>query len=204
MGSYAEGIDVSDAGQGVFDWTRWDGHIDFAIVKATEGTEFIDPQFARNWAAITAMDIGRLAYHYGHPALDPSDQAKLFTSTLKAHGDTHAGMCLDIEIDGDDPAQVAFWCWTFCRECDRMTPGKRPMRSVVTYSFPDFIEAGYLAMSGGQPLWLASPGDPDPPVPGPFRQWNILQYAWATNGSGAPNLDRFNGTVPELRKWLGA
>lgn len=200
MREYAEGIDISDAGQGVFNWAPWEGHIDFAIMKATEGETYIDPQFSRNWAHATAQGIEKLAYHYGHPSEDPAKQAQHFVNTLVSVGHEHAGMVLDIEItEGMKPLDVAFWCFTFEVECRRLTGRKLRM---IDYSYQEFILAGNLAKSR-RPLWIAEPGVPEPTMPvGPYKSWAFWQYAWNTSGRAGPNLDRFNGDVKDLRKFL--
>jgi len=197
----AQGIDVSAIGQGHFDWETWEGHIDFAIIKATEDFHFVDPQFSRNWTIAREMGIERLAYHYGHPDTDPSKQARLFTDVLKAHGDENVGMVLDIEnADGMKPAHVAFWCKVFELECDRMTPGRKPKRAVITYTFPEFALEGNVAMQGDSPLWIAQPDKPEPEVPRPWHHWAFWQYAYGSKGG--PNRNVFNGTVQDLHKFL--
>ena len=199
MADYARGIDVTAAGQGRFDWPRWEGHIDFAIAKATEGLTFVDSEFARNWAHMRAMGIGCLAYHFGHPNKDPAEQARHFTDVLREHGDEDSGAVLDIETrDGLKPIDVAFWAWTFAQERNRLA---KHSRLTVIYTFPSFAEEGNLAKSGSAPLWIASPNQPEPDVPLPWKHWAFWQYAWGT-GHGTPNLDHFNGTVRELHKFL--
>ena len=199
MGDYARGIDVSATGQGQFDWTRWEGHLDFAIAKATEGVDFIDPEFTRNWAHMRGMGIGCLAYHYGHPDADPAEQARHFTEVLRDHGDTDSGAVLDIEItEGLKPVDIAFWVWTFCQERTRLAGHAR---TTIIYTYPAFALAGNVAKSGGQPLWIAGPSEPDAPVPAPWHTWTFWQYAWGRI-EGTPDLDYFNGNVRDLHKFL--
>lgn len=205
MDNRAEGIDISAIGQGKFNWLPWEGHIDFAIVKATEGTNFTDPQFTRNWAHMTAMGIGKLAYHFGHAEEDPSDQARLFTNILKAHGYQQCAMVLDIEQKPPGQTQipageVAMWSQTFMWECHRLI-GPHPVRVAIAYSDDWFIDAGNLAHSGNHPLWIAQPQAAEPAMPvGPFKDWLIWQYAWGARGG--PNRDKWNGTVKDLHKYL--
>ncbi|MBQ7918316.1 MAG: glycoside hydrolase family 25 protein [Lachnospiraceae bacterium] len=59
-----QGIDVSHY-QGDIDWEKLESQgIDFAYIKATEGSSSVDERFTENWseAAVTSMKIG--AYHF--------------------------------------------------------------------------------------------------------------------------------------------
>ena len=58
-----EGIDVSD-GQGTIDWTAVKAAgVDFAIVKATQGTYDTQSTFAANWGGARAAGIARGLRH---------------------------------------------------------------------------------------------------------------------------------------------
>lgn len=76
----------------------WAG-LDFGGCKATEGLTFIDHTFINNWAALRNTGIPRIAYHFGHPAIDPRAQALFFYGVVSAAG-LHKGdiLALDIEI----------------------------------------------------------------------------------------------------------
>src|SRR5262245_24710768 len=65
--STLSGIDVSHW-QGAIDWAqvKASGRA-FAIAKATEGTTFVDPSFAANWAGMKQQGVVRSAYHFFHP-----------------------------------------------------------------------------------------------------------------------------------------
>jgi lysozyme len=58
------GIDVSHY-QGAIDWAAVAGdHVSFAYVKATEGVEGRDADFARNWRGARQAGVSVGAYHY--------------------------------------------------------------------------------------------------------------------------------------------
>ncbi|MBI3647932.1 MAG: hydrolase, partial [Actinobacteria bacterium] len=67
------GIDVSHW-QGKIDWTKVaaDG-VTFAIVKATEGRNYVDPMYATNAAGATANGIAVGAYHFASPGPQQGD-----------------------------------------------------------------------------------------------------------------------------------
>ena len=58
------GVDVSHY-QGSIDWRVLSGQgIDFAYIKATEGSSFVDPQFERNWTEASNTELRIGAYHF--------------------------------------------------------------------------------------------------------------------------------------------
>jgi lysozyme len=81
------GIDVSEY-QGEIDWALLASQdIEFAFIKATEGSHHIDPRFAYNWehAAKTRLRIG--AYHFFSFDSPGRTQAENFLSAVpKAEG----------------------------------------------------------------------------------------------------------------------
>ena len=77
------GVDVSHY-QGEIDWQTLSGNdIDFAFIKATEGSSFIDDRFAYNFAQAQECDISVGAYHFFSFSSSGSDQAKNFIDTVK-------------------------------------------------------------------------------------------------------------------------
>ena len=79
-----KGVDVSSY-QGDIDWDVLSSQgIDFAYIKATEGSSTVDRCFEANWnnASKTSLRIG--AYHFFSFESSGENQAKLFTSTVEA------------------------------------------------------------------------------------------------------------------------
>lgn len=168
------GIDVSNW-QGRFDWAKQ--QIAFAFAKATEGTAFTDPQFARNWREMSARKLVRGAYHFGRPGSSATAQADHFVNVVRAQG-LHDGdlLALDLETkDGRKPADVAPWARAWCGHVQKAT-GIRP----IVYTFVSFARDGSCAGLGGYPLWIAAPSYAagKPPMPlGPWSNWVIHQYS---------------------------
>ncbi|RKM54347.1 glycoside hydrolase family 25 [Butyrivibrio sp. X503] len=76
------GVDVSSY-QGVIDWNELSGrNIDFAYIKATEGSSHVDPYFNDNWnnAKETELCIG--AYHFFSFESSGEDQAQHIIDTV--------------------------------------------------------------------------------------------------------------------------
>lgn len=77
------GVDVSEY-QGEIDWeVLAEQDIQFAFIKATEGSGYVDPQFSYNWenAAKTELRIG--AYHFFSFDSSGETQAELFMQTVE-------------------------------------------------------------------------------------------------------------------------
>jgi len=80
------GIDVT-AFNGTIDWSAIDtSQISFGIVKATEGTTFVDPQFANNWSGLASLELIRGAYARFKPGQDPTAQANKYLQTVGEFG----------------------------------------------------------------------------------------------------------------------
>ena len=77
--------------QGV-DISRYQGDVDFArlraagthfvFIKATEGVDYVDPNFARNWAKARQAGMPRAAYHFMFWCRTASQQARWFEKNV--------------------------------------------------------------------------------------------------------------------------
>jgi hypothetical protein len=98
-----QGIDVSHH-QGAIDWvavTR-DPRVRFAFIKATEGGDFGDGDFIRNWQGAQAAGLIRGAYHFFTFCRPGIDQAQNYLTTVPAASDILPGT-IDLEFGGNLP-----------------------------------------------------------------------------------------------------
>jgi lysozyme len=184
----ATGIDVSNFQGAGFDWHDYP-HISFAGVKATEGTTFSDPDFARNWQQMWDVYDGRLvriAYCFAHPAEDMAAQADMLVGHAREHGLKDGDhFAIDLETtDGLPPAEVARFGAEFSARVNKVAPGHR----CLAYTFLDFAQLGNCADQGPWRLWLADYDVAVPTVPAPWKRWSF----WQSGGSGL-DVDQFNG-----------
>src|SRR5450755_4764013 len=85
--TFPQGLDIShhnhDAGP--FSWPQiMTSGPTFAISKATEGSTFLDNQFANDWPVEQANELARGAYHFAQPGLPMTTavtQADFYAST---------------------------------------------------------------------------------------------------------------------------
>lgn len=165
------GQDVSNY-EPTHDWAASDAK--YGIVKATEGTSFVDRAFVRHWDEMARLNIVRGVYHYGHPANDPVAEADFFLSVVdKQPAKTGDLLVLDLETtDGKSVAEVNAWARKWLERVKAKT-GITPL----FYSGWNFAST-YGQGLGQYPLWVAhyskARGAVTPPAP--WKTWTIHQY----------------------------
>lgn len=188
-----QGIDVSHW-QGQPNWKKVKrSGIAFALIKATQGTGFTDPEFERNWSGAAAAGLARGAYHFG-VGTPGAAQAKHFLEVVKPkEGDL---LVLDYENNPDGPDMTVSQALAFVREVEKKI-GHPP----ILYSFDS--KFGTLAADpvlGTCCRWVARYG------PEPATEWDIWQYT--SSGSvggitGRVDRNRFDGTLDKLKGLAG-
>ena len=93
------GVDVSSY-QGDIDWNILSKDIDFAYIKATEGSGSTDPKFADNWNNAQNKNIRIGAYHFFSFDSSGKTQAENFISNVEAVPDM-LPPAIDVEFYGD-------------------------------------------------------------------------------------------------------
>jgi lysozyme len=195
--NYTLGVDVSHY-QGEVNWPAVAGSgVRFAFIKATDGTQDIDPRFAQNWAGARAAGIVRGAYHFFRPVLDAQRQAAHFASVVTMDA-MALPPALDVEItDGLDRTALQAGIRTWL-ETVGAAFGCRP----VLYTDPSFWNASVAADFSDFPLWLACYADP-PEIPASWQAWTFWQHtdAGEVNGiSGQVDLDYCTLPLEDLRR----
>jgi lysozyme len=191
-----KGCDVSSY-QGSIDFDALKAAVGFIIAKATEGSGFIDAQFARNWSEAKRVGIRRAAYHFARPDLGNAaqDEARWFLSQL---GPLDAGdrLALDYEVDWD--GDVVGWCKTWL-DLVRSVTGITPYIYLNLY-LVSVYDWGAIEQPGGYPLWLADyDGLPDAVIETPWPRVAIKQWTSAGTLPGINGLVDLNSSA-----WEGA
>lgn len=194
-----QGVDVASYQGHVYWPDAKAAGIDFAFIKATEGTGYTNPYFADNWAHSKLAGVIRGAYHFGRPGSDATAQADYFVNTVRpVSGDLQ--MALDIEAtDGRSPSQVWSWVQTFINRIKYRT-GRPGIIYTGFYFWRDSVGDPHNNLNC--PLWLAAyVSDPTPYVPHGWSTWTFWQYTSSGSVPGiSGNVDRdaFNGTLSNL------
>lgn len=188
-----------------FDSSHWQGPVDvtkmpadykFAFVKATQDVDFIDPNYVANRASL--LKSGRLvgSYHY-LTGDDPVDQAQHFASVIGKPGKGELPPILDVEdavFRTLGLAKTRNMVLAFLDEVDRLTG-----RKCGLYTGDAFF--AWLGMSfKGRLVWVARYSPTAPEAPEDIWQYNAYGTL-AGVGAGNVDLDRFNGSLTELRAW---
>lgn len=148
-----QGVDVS-ADDGDIAWPTVEAAgADFAYVKATEGADISDPDFAANWSGTAQAGMRHGAYHVFSLCRLAADQATNFISIVPREKDAlPAALTLDFKgncKDRPDRAVVLRELKTFIEMVEAHT-GK-PLILQLTREFDDFY---MVSDAVDRPLWL--------------------------------------------------
>ncbi len=195
---WTEGFDISK--DQTVNWKRIDTRaIKFAMIKATEGVNYVDPSFEENWSAAGhLLALKRGAYHFFRPDDDVNEQIGLIRRTVLLKP-TDLPIALDVEntqnrqLTPEDGPKLARILQSLVAlfgrkpiiytENDAWTNLGSPT-STAGVSFDDF------------PLWIAHyTSNPFPSYPAPWIQWLVWQF---TDKGTVAGVTRLGGTNPAL------
>lgn len=191
-----QGLDVSHYQKDI-EWEKvastYDLH--FAFVKATEGSDFTDSLFCRNWETLHKMGIRRGAYHFFRSYGCGYEQALHFLQTVELEPGDLAPV-LDLETTDNMPPEIMLeeariWLQTVERSLN-----VRP----IIYTNQNFYERYLSGFFDNHPLWIARYSETAPLLSGAAR-WNFWQYSnqGCVDGiSEKVDLNVFSGTPQML------
>lgn len=183
--------------------------VDFIVIKATEGTQFVDPKFEEYVRASQSVPM-RGAFHFFRENEPWKAQADHFLSIVKDKG--FHFYILDLEVIPQDGST------DFLADAEQwLKYVKEQVQGQVILETGSF----YLEKFGAAGEWMKDwpllvlhyPNTPDrngnPSLPEGFRDWNIWNYTDKGNGAefgvGTDGiyLAVYNGTSAEMGQWLG-
>jgi lysozyme len=197
------GIDVSEF-QNNIDWQQVQkSGVNFAFIRATDGTTIQDSDFVQNWQGAEKTGVLVGPYHYFTTTSPVASQITNFVSTVKQVDAGNLPPVLDVE----DPAQFSKYTvpqrvamiqqWL---DGVQQQLGVQPM----LYMSSNF-SAGVLNNApqfDKYKLWVADyTTAAQPIVPEPWKNWDFWQHA--DNGqvpgiTGGVDMDLFNGPAKML------
>jgi len=203
------GVDVSHW-QGYINWNaaRASG-IEFAYIKATEGTGYLDSSFDSSYPRAYYAGVVRGAYHFALPNRSAGwVQANFFVNNggaWSADNRTLPGM-LDIEYNpygsvcyGMSQTSMVAWIRSFISQYHYRTG-----RWAVIYTTLDWwsrCTGNYGGFASNNPLFVARYASSAGTLPRSWSFWTIWQYTSVGRVSGiSGNVDRdyFNGSRARL------
>ena len=185
----------------------------FVFLKATQGVDYEDPWFARDFEAAADAGLMRAPYHFFDPASagDAAQQAEHFAKTAKDAGYTgkQAGElppALDFEpVQGACPAHTDAEAVKSTLDAVRDAFDVEP----VVYTSKAFVEdclGGDGSAFAGHKLWQPryGSGENEPAdIPGADASWTFWQHDESAEVPGVPSAGEdanvFRGTEAELR-----
>ena len=178
----------------------------FVICKATEGVDYVDPDFFSNWHLIRRKGLVRGAYHFYQNSDDPIRQAEHFIAMIRDLDSLDLPPVLDIEeISLKGPLKSAGLKNNLLLFLEHVA--QRTKRKPMIYTDLFFADT-YLNSSAfsDYPLWLAEySGNNRPRLP---QAWKGKQYViWQKKDnykidSHNADFDVFNGNDSALFAFL--
>jgi GH25 family lysozyme M1 (1,4-beta-N-acetylmuramidase) len=214
------GVDVSrwDHPNGVaIDWPKVKAAgRSFAIVKATEDTNYTNPYFSTDYSKAKAAGLIVGAYHFAQPRRPLSsaaDQARHYVRTVGTFKGTGVlPPILDLECNGAgnycdygsalSVSELRTWTKTWIDTARAMT-GRTPIIYTGDYFWRSAM--GNTNAFVGNPLWYARYTTTTPTaatIPGGWPRWTFWQYTSTGSTPGIPDtgdINRFNGDLASLR-----
>ena len=164
------GVDLSHH-QGEVDWARVRrDRIEFAYLKATEGSGFTDPRFLSNARSARSAGLRVGGYHYFSLCSPGAPQAEHFTRVLRSAPARSMPPAVDLELLGNcsDPPprpELLDEVRAFIDVVERRTD-----QQVVVYAYPEFEARYRFAAALDRRQWVRRIGNRPP-----TRDWFIWQ-----------------------------
>lgn len=199
------GVDVSSY-QGKIDWyTLSAQNISFAFIKATEGSKFVDDNFAYNYNQAQKTNLRVGAYHFFSFDSSGAEQADNFINNVEKIEDMLPPV-VDIEFYGDkkknppDKSKVRKQLDELLQKLESHY-GIKPIIYATQSSYEKYISGAY----DDYDIWIRnvyfSPYMPDE------KQWTFWQYTDKGQLDGYSgdekyiDINVFNGTEEQFKKY---
>lgn len=200
------GIDVSHYRLNELINTSQLDSISFVFIKATEGKNYINPNFYKEWNVAIKNKLYKGAYHFYRDKIDPMVQADYFYSKIKTVLDsTSLPVVLDVEKESFSSKKhntpknqkAVLECLKRIEELTDKTPIIYTNTNFGKHFFTDSTFSKY-------PLWIADYSEKEKPkVPNIWKNDSWLFWQKSSNykiDSTNVDLDVFNGSLKDLKK----
>lgn len=186
------GIDVS-AHNGEIDFRKVkDSGLEFVFIKASEGKDFKDKQFQKNYRTAGRAGLKRGAYHFFRFDKDGVDQAVNFIQAVGKRK-LELGLVIDIESEGNpegyDGEKIREQLQSMIDFLNLL--GYR----VTLYTNVSGYEKYLLNTFAGQPLWICSFSST--PFDAEWTFWQYDHHGKVPGIEGDVDLNAFSGSKEE-------
>ncbi len=145
------GNDISEF-QGAIDWNIYKNNTNFVLMKASEGSSYIDKWFGGYRQEARLANLPRGFYHFARPDLGntPEAEAQFFFNLLNGQPLQEGEiLCLDYEVQYHDPVG---WCKAWLDKVYELTT----VRPLIYLNQSTVAGHDWSSVSGIYGLWLAS------------------------------------------------
>lgn len=193
--SFLPGVDISHY-QGDVDFSaiKSSGN-EFVIMKATEGTSYVDPYVGAYYAAARAAGLGYGTYHFADGG-DPIAEANHFISVVSPL-DENQVLVLDWEVNVADPVG---WCWAFVQQVHTVL-GVWPLVYMSGSRVPAFYGSNVLRNCGLWVAWYGRDPNQDLPLSCAYVMHQYTSSGSAPGISGRVDQDAFYGTLEQFNSY---
>lgn len=169
-----QGIDVSHwAGKINFRRVKKSG-IRIVYIKATQGTDYVDPDFERNYRDAHREELNIGFYHYvtARNVNEAAEEARFFVSRIRDKVQ-HARAAMDFETFGSlTTAEIREISLRFLKTLERELRYLPIIYSDASNASTHFADQHLVKY----PLWIADYGVSHPVMENPWHRWSGWQY----------------------------
>lgn len=168
-----------------FNWDEVKKTQAFVIIKATEGTNFIDNSLDKHVNSCRRHNIPFGLYHFARPdrnggsyQADAEAEAKDFCRQLKKYRDFTVKPVLDLEFEQTplNRTELTDWCEIFAK-----TVKDEVGKDIIMYGNYYYLRDKLASQHelGRFPLWLAQYNNQSQPnrIPEQWKTWEMWQYS---------------------------
>lgn len=192
------GIDISHH-QGRIRWNEVPKDVRFVYMKATEGSDWVDPEFLSNWKAAAQSGIRRGAYHYFRFSSSGREQAAHFLRTVPFDANALPPV-VDLEFGGNETNPLSVEA--FRRELnDFLERIRLAMKTEPIIYTDNHFRDTYLADVPIHRLWYQSFLFRPPSE----TTWIFNQYSERSHIRGIDGMvdaDVFNGSEDDFNRFV--
>lgn len=194
------GCDISHH-QGTIDWTRLRNAminrepLQFVMIKATEGSDYVDEKFEENFSEAKRVGFVRGAYHFWSVLSDAREQAAFFLNNVKLEiGDLPPVLDVESKLDAmsteDFQREILTWL--------HIVEDKYHAKPII-YTNYKFKEA-YLSDErfDDYPYWIAHYYVEEVQYKGKWKFWQHTDVGRLPGIKGYVDLDIYNGSFYDL------
>lgn len=192
------GIDISHH-QGQIDWQKVkQDSVNFAFMKASQGTKLTDKRFAENRKAVEAAEIPWSAYHFYVTSRGGEEQARYFMSVVGKKWEAPLPPVVDVErFDGGSKQDLVKELKIFLETIESEW-NVRPIIYSGDYFWRDNLKGDFKIY----PIWIARYRKAGPE----YSHWTFWQYSekgTVSGISGPVDLNYFSGDAKTLSQTNG-